>query len=324
MVAPAKVSNTRKVSDPNKLKRERAGRYVTGDGRFAVESQSTGTWYVVDNERQNELGLPLMQGPFETLDAARDEVEALRTGGSKSPAAPVPEGKSAGTSTRPALRSIEGGISRTTPRPAATTPASETGRTKPGYPTPKRGSQRRQPEEESAEPAWIGRLPAANQKEAHRLLALLERAGIDDPSLARRELEAGIPEIARTLLARRVQEEALGAWRSDEEDKEAMRARIRALSAGVPRHLRDEIDDALDAADRVIDGARRGADIGAFAWLVALRTAVVIFEAIDAEGREKRTTGEPGWRLVELDAKRQPTNRQITIDETHLVEPVEG
>jgi ribosomal protein S18 acetylase RimI-like enzyme len=69
--------------DPNKLKREAAGRYTTADGRFTVEQGSNG-WMVIDSQETNELGLPLVQGPFDTLDAARDGVAAAREG-----AAPV-------------------------------------------------------------------------------------------------------------------------------------------------------------------------------------------------------------------------------------------
>ena len=65
--------------DPSKLKRESAGRYVTGDGRFTVD-QASGGWMVSDAEQTNELGLPLVRGPFATLDEARDGMEAARRG----------------------------------------------------------------------------------------------------------------------------------------------------------------------------------------------------------------------------------------------------
>jgi ribosomal protein S18 acetylase RimI-like enzyme len=65
--------------DPAKLKRESAGRYVSGDGRFAVQ-QSSGGWMVEDAEQTNELGLPLVRGPFSTLDEARSATESARQG----------------------------------------------------------------------------------------------------------------------------------------------------------------------------------------------------------------------------------------------------
>jgi phosphinothricin acetyltransferase len=76
-----------KAADPTALKRESAGRYVSGDGRFAVEQESAGSWVVVDEEQTNELGLPLVRGPFPTLAAARSAVAAAREG--PAPASPL-------------------------------------------------------------------------------------------------------------------------------------------------------------------------------------------------------------------------------------------
>ena len=64
---------------PEKLKRERAGTYVTSDGRFTVEQTSSG-WLLLDGEQANELGLPLTRGPFPTLDDARGAIGAARSG----------------------------------------------------------------------------------------------------------------------------------------------------------------------------------------------------------------------------------------------------
>ena len=61
------------------LKRESAGRYTSRDGRFTVE-QSSGRWMLVDAESVDDLGLPLVRGPFTTLDEARDAIEAARSG----------------------------------------------------------------------------------------------------------------------------------------------------------------------------------------------------------------------------------------------------
>lgn len=61
------------------LKRESAGRYRTRDERFAVE-QNSGRWLVLDTEQTDELGLPLVRGPFSTLDDAREAIATARTG----------------------------------------------------------------------------------------------------------------------------------------------------------------------------------------------------------------------------------------------------
>jgi ribosomal protein S18 acetylase RimI-like enzyme len=65
--------------DPDKLKRETAGRYVTGDGRFTVEQGSNG-WTVQDAEQTDDFGLPLVRGPYATLDGAREAIATARTG----------------------------------------------------------------------------------------------------------------------------------------------------------------------------------------------------------------------------------------------------
>ena len=80
MAGPTKKPPTPKAPpDPLKLARVAAGRYATGDGRFSVE-QSSGGWMITDAEQANELGLPLVRGPFATLDAAREALTDARTG----------------------------------------------------------------------------------------------------------------------------------------------------------------------------------------------------------------------------------------------------
>jgi ribosomal protein S18 acetylase RimI-like enzyme len=66
-------------STPSTLKRESAGRYMTVDRRFAVE-QASGGWMVTDAAHANELGMPLVRGPFATLAGAKAAVEAARDG----------------------------------------------------------------------------------------------------------------------------------------------------------------------------------------------------------------------------------------------------
>lgn len=65
--------------DPNKLVRQSAGTYRSGDERFEVRQAGTG-WFLVDTTQANELGQELVTGPFATLAAVREAIpEARRT-----------------------------------------------------------------------------------------------------------------------------------------------------------------------------------------------------------------------------------------------------
>jgi GNAT superfamily N-acetyltransferase len=65
--------------DPDKLVREKAGEYRTGDGRFTVQSQASGAWFVVDSEQLDELGMARVLGPFGTLDDAKAAINQARS-----------------------------------------------------------------------------------------------------------------------------------------------------------------------------------------------------------------------------------------------------
>src|SRR3954451_14858073 len=68
------------------LKRLGGGRWQTRDGRFSIEPQS-GTWSVVDAEETDDLGLPLVRGPFRSLTEAKAAIAAART--SAAPTSPL-------------------------------------------------------------------------------------------------------------------------------------------------------------------------------------------------------------------------------------------
>jgi dihydrofolate reductase len=71
--------------DDSSLRRLGGGRWQTRDERFTIEPQS-GTWVVVDAEETDDLGLPLVRGPFPSLTAAKDAITGARSGGpSESP-----------------------------------------------------------------------------------------------------------------------------------------------------------------------------------------------------------------------------------------------
>ena len=62
-----------------KLRRERAGVYRTPDGRFEVVQES-GAWFVTDSETVNELGQPVLLGPYPSMQASRAGIDELRAG----------------------------------------------------------------------------------------------------------------------------------------------------------------------------------------------------------------------------------------------------
>jgi hypothetical protein len=325
--------------DPNKLTRERAGRYVTPDGRFAVEGPSANGWYIVDAERQNELGLPLLAGPFATLDAARDEVVSLRAGGDggvapiqrhetddagdRTESATVHEARPTDESPAPVHRETATPSERADEPPAVPKPARAT---RPhlvpsaaGTDEPEARPHRREPPAPPAEPTWLTRLPSDQQSTARRLLALLELVGIDDPAIVRRELEANLPEVASLLLAREVRRSVVEAWR----DPAELDRYLASMAEDVPRRLRPLVEPAVERATRAVNAATAKADrdhLAALAWLVGLRTTAAVFEALDREGRAGRSAGEPGWRVVELDGHREPTKRGIALDLSDLLE----
>jgi hypothetical protein len=57
------------------LRRERPGRYRSTDDRFAIEQIGT-VWYLTDDARRDELGQPLVLGPYGSLTEARDAMAA--------------------------------------------------------------------------------------------------------------------------------------------------------------------------------------------------------------------------------------------------------
>jgi hypothetical protein len=57
------------------IRRERAGRYRSADDRFVIE-QAGSVWYLTDDARRDELGQPLVLGPYASLAEARDAMAA--------------------------------------------------------------------------------------------------------------------------------------------------------------------------------------------------------------------------------------------------------
>lgn len=226
------------------LKRLGGGRWETRDGRFAIEPQS-GTWVIVDNEQNDELGLPLVRGPFASLTAAKEAIEAARTEGPK--ASPLGERieRARGTATSPSTASkgepgagpgVRGEASSgpgSAPR-VASRPAVRQAKAELARPAP------------PPQPRWLRELQPADQRRARDLIARLERMGVDDPErIVRAEVAGGEPALARLGLERAVAK----ALASKTSAPTAARAAVSAILRGA--------DVELGVSWRLVDGEGR-------------------------------------------------------------------
>jgi uncharacterized protein YciI len=73
----AKKTATEASGPDASLRRLGGGRWQTRDERFTIEPQS-GTWVVVDADQTDDLGLPLVRGPFRSLTDAKAAIEEAR------------------------------------------------------------------------------------------------------------------------------------------------------------------------------------------------------------------------------------------------------
>lgn len=194
------------------LKRLGGGRWETRDGRFAIEPQS-GTWVVVDNRQTDDLGLPLVRGPFGSLTAAREAIQNVRTDGpAESPLGellkraqkaaagkPREEGKSAGRDVDEARKPRE-----------------------PDNPEP------------PPEPKWLLDLAPADRRRARELIARLEKLEVSEPDeIARAEIARDQPAVARLALERSLRK----VLASTKDPGDAVRAAIKVIVDGRDREL---------------------------------------------------------------------------------------
>jgi hypothetical protein len=211
------------ASEP--LKRLGGGRWETKDGRFAIEPQS-GTWVIVDNEQIDELGLPLVRGPFGSLTAAKDAIESARTEGPKaSPLAgrlaEARKSEDAG-STTPGSGSRTGSAAGEARRSARKVPA------EPSRPPEPRGPDTR------AEPKWLRDLAAADQRRARDLIARLERMDVDDPErIVRSEIADAQPALVRLAIERALAK----ALAASKDQSSAVRAAVKTILRGADVEL---------------------------------------------------------------------------------------
>jgi hypothetical protein len=183
------------------LKRLGGGRWQTRDERFTIEPQS-GTWVVVDAEQTDDLGLPLVRGPFGSLGAAKTAIEGAR--GAEPAASPLaaklrdrPATRSRTKDDQPSKATAAASKRGATDAPAPAKSAKSAKTAKPAQPVP------------PAEPRWMAALEPADRRRAKRLIDRLGEAGAPDPEgIARRDVVGEIPAAAAFALAR--QFEALG------------------------------------------------------------------------------------------------------------------
>jgi hypothetical protein len=162
------------------LKRLGGGRWQTRDERFTIEPQS-GTWVIVDAEQADELGLPLVRGPFGSLRAAKEAITTARE--TAPPASPL---------RARAERERRQPRSGTTERPAARARRSRSVTT----------AAQKAP----AEPRWLVDLGPDDRRRARRLIDRLTKAGAPDPEgLARRDLVGDVPAVAAFALLRAIE-----------------------------------------------------------------------------------------------------------------------
>lgn len=212
------------------LKRLGGGRWASRDERFTIEPQS-GTWVVVDAEQTDDLGLPLVRGPFSSLTAAKAAIASARTEAPAiSPLAP-----------RPSTTSAVGSLPTTATPPAATarmkTPGPPPPTTAPA-PEPARSVL---PPPQPSEPRWLTDLAPDDRRRARHLIRALEEAGARDAeNIVRRDLEGGVPAVAAWALAQALADLGDGATTED-----------------VARLLADGRDAALGVRWRLVDGDGR-------------------------------------------------------------------
>lgn len=162
------------------LRRLGGGRWQTRDERFMIEPQS-GTWAVVDAEQTDDLGLPLVRGPFKSLTAAKAAIAAARA--EAAPASPLKERK---------------------PSADADDQAPEPRESK------AKAAAKLDPPKEPEEPRWFRDLEPDDRRRAARLIERLSDAGASDAEgIVRRDLVGEVPAIAAYAIARAIRE--LGA-----------------------------------------------------------------------------------------------------------------
>jgi hypothetical protein len=227
------------------LKRLGGGRWETRDERFTIEQQS-GRWVIVDSEQTDDLGLPLVRGPFSSLTDAKAGIEFARGAGPA--ASPLAD------------RLAE--VRRGTSKAESSSPDVErkgTGASKKGVKTGRQASA----DEAAPEPRWIGELSTADRRRAKRAIERLEELGVrDSEGIARRDLVGDVAAIAAAAVTERLADVVSAA----DDEKTGPDALVRK----VVEALGDGQDPGFDVRWRLVDGEGRPIQLSDAALAAAL------------------------------------------------------
>jgi hypothetical protein len=216
------------TDDDASLKRLPGQGWQTRDGRFTIETAS-GTWSLVDAEQTDDLGLPLVRGPFRSLAEAKAAIEKARS------SAPTTSVLGSRAAKQPQAKPADADE-------AATQAAAKT-------------AAKKKRADEPEEPRWIAELDAPDRRRAHRLIAALAERGVRDAEgVVRRDVAGGVPAVGRLAVADRVAEilDADGADGADGAHRATAKATAQVIDA-----LVEGRDEDLDVRWRLVDDEGR-------------------------------------------------------------------
>jgi hypothetical protein len=193
-----KAARPKKDQPPKPWQRAVAGRYVSSDERFTLETEGAGRWFVTDAESLDELGLARTTGPHATLDEAKAAADAVRE---HAPEASPFADRIREAASKPKRRRLSAVPDAERPPAADSEPHEDQAEDADEEPEP-------EPESEPPKRTWLDDLEDRDREAAARarqLIASLEREGLDDgDSLVRRDILGNEPIVATRLAARAV------------------------------------------------------------------------------------------------------------------------
>ena len=245
----AKPRAPKRPKPPKPWERETPGRYRSSDGRFTIDQEGAGRWFVIDREQQDELGLARTLGPFDTLDDAKAKADEQRAAAAEE--SPL-RARLADAAAKPKLTVMAGG------RPKADGAADDR--------RPGEAATAEPPPPPKPKPTWLDRLPAADQRRARAWIEALEGLGVAKAEqIVRRDIEGGVPAVATAVLARALARAALTPSEGRELARMAARLErggakdedIRAYAALVAEDVLERALAVLSARERDPDAPSR-------------------------------------------------------------------